>query len=403
MSLYTSVYWTKRALIVLSLIIFICSGFRIFQFIGRKFTKTTPQISDFKAELGFGPIDKITLTPLNIPPTFKPTEFKNSTLKGNFDVDNGYPLETTRSPIANVYKITEIPIDLETTENPRKIAKNFGFTKEPVAITSTSQTWSEGNKELQINGQYLLIKYKDEGLKRNPPPSESSVISPQTDFAKGLFSDILKSYGIITDLDNYKFRIDYINYDKTTNNFVAVEKNTFSQFIRINAERQYPTLFKEIDGVTTNATYPNRLYSNNYIIVPANISQSSEVKNNVVEISLHNWPLNSDTKEKASESIQTYNIKTPKQAYNELINENKYLISVSEISIQGDTRLPYNVEKLEGISRVDIFRIRLEMYEDVVNTTYIQPVYVFICQAEQDGTLLELIYYVPALIDAVTK
>jgi hypothetical protein len=357
-------------------------------------------VGDYKPELGFNAIDRLTLTPLTTPPTFKPTVFKNSTLKGNLDVDNGYPFETTRVPLANVYKIQEIPIDLNTTETPRKIAKNLGFTREPVTSTSTTQTWSEGNKELEINGQYLLIKYKNNAIRKGTTNGDPLLLGDSNSL-KSVFSDVLRSYGIISDLENYKFRVDRVDYDKSLNEFVFNGSSTTSSFIRINAERQYPSLFKEIDTVTTNATYPNRLHSNTYVVIPATLPRGATMKEYIAELNLYNWPI--AAKDKNDKNVQTYNIKSPRKAFDELQNANKYLMAVSEITLQGDTRKPFDVDELSGIDRVDVFRIRLEMYEDLVNTTYIQPVYVFICQAESNGKLLELVYYVPALADAVTK
>ncbi len=397
MSLYTSVYWTKRTLLVVSLLVFICSGFRIFQFVTKKFTTTISSVSDYKPELGFGAIDKLTLTPLNVPPGFKPQEFRNITLNGSFDTSNTYPLESTRSPLANVYKIQEIPIDLNTTETPRRIAKAFGFLKEPVQSTSTTQVWSEGNKDIEINGQYLLIKYKNSALKKQSPTTGDPIVIGESDSMSQYFSEALKSYGIITDFKDYKFTLEYLNFDKAKNEFVFSGDPKSGQFIRLNAIRQYSNLFKSLTTASTIAAYPNYLYSNNYLIFPAVLQKNTLVKDNIVELSLYNWPIGS--KEKPDKSIQTYNVKTPKAAFDEVKENNKYLISVAD----WDTKVPVSLDDLTGINRLQLYKIQLQMYEDVVNTTYIQPVYVFVCQAERNGKLIELVYYVPALTDAVTK
>ena len=89
MSLYTSIYWTKRAFVVFALIIFICGGFRIFQIVSNSLTQQNLKVSAVRPEMGFGKIDKLNLKSIDTN-GFSPSQFRISTTKGNLDVDNLY-------------------------------------------------------------------------------------------------------------------------------------------------------------------------------------------------------------------------------------------------------------------------------------------------------------------------
>lgn len=401
MSLYNTIYWTKRVFVALGLIIFICSGIRIFQFVSGKLTVNIQEITDYKPERGFGDIDKISFTALNTPPAFVPKEFINDTTSGNFDADNNYPYETAKAPLsykssqANVYKIidSDKSIDINTTEVPRQIARLFNLTREPSQTSTTTQTWVEGNKKLDIDGQYLLVYYENNDLNNFQPQGNPLAVNVTPDGLKSYFNQILGKFGIVSDLESYRFKYTYVNYDKQKNDFVPSGNLTSGNFIRIYAERLYPNLFKQYKDASTNAVYPNYVYSNNYIILPTSIPKEKKDIDMIVRFSLYNWPLDQSISEK-NKNVQTYRIKTPKQAFDELKSTNKYLISASE----WDTRKPISLDELSGINKVRVFRIRIENYEDVVNTRYIQPIYVFTCQVEKNDKKIELIYYLPALI-----
>jgi hypothetical protein len=398
-SLYTSVYWTKRAFIVFALIIFLCSGFRVFTFVSDKFSTNKVTVSEPKPELGFDLLDKLTLTPLDLPPGFRPADFKNLTNTGTFDVDNGYPTQDVKAPIANVYKIAERKIDLNTTEVPRKIAKNLNFSEDPTQEISTAiKVWKDRNRELEINGQYSTLKYKNTGVRQTTMaagtksllPGQSNVVSnAETD--KTRFDSVLKEIGLpFENLATYKFESTAVNFDASKNDFVLAGAESAGSFVRINATRLYPSLSKVSTKANTTAVYPNYLYSNNYIILPATAETTGKLSDKIVELSFYNWPIELDTK---SKNVQTYPIKTPRKAFEELKTTNKYLMSAAE----WDTKIPVSADKLIGIDEVMVRRIRLEMYEDILYTNTIQPISVFVTEADLNGKRYQLIYYIPAV------
>jgi hypothetical protein len=391
-SLYTSVYWTKRVFVVVGLLLFLCSGIRIFQFVSSKLTTTTVVQSPPKAELGYGDLDRLTITsPLKIPSGFNPTDFRIGTLTGKLDVDNGYPLENTQVPLANVYKIIEKPFDLNSTEIPKQIAKNLNFTVEQI----TDGVWKEDDRELQINGQYLLINYKNNKLKTAAAVSSGTPAPVRdVDTAKRLFESTLKDMGITPNLTNYKFDYQFVDYDATKDIFTPTGTPS-GKFIKVSAKRFYSNLSKN-NNSTTTAVYPDFTFTNNYIIIPSTLPQNYKTPQVLTALSFYNWPLDTDGAA-TNKNAQTYYLKSPKQAYQELTTTKKYLMSVRKWNTYGYI----DPSELSGIDRLVLFTIRLEMYEDTVNTDFIQPVYVFTFQAEKNGQLIELVYYVPALLNTI--
>jgi hypothetical protein len=162
----------------------------------------------------------------------------------------------------------------------------------------------------------------------------------------------------------------------------------------IKASRNYPNLFKEFELYSTNAVYPRYTFSNNYLIVPRYIPEKSTPLESIAQLSLYNWPID-QTLSPENTNVQTYNIKTPKKAYEEIQKNNKFLMSLTD----KETNAPLNADTLSGTNSLSLVRIRLENFEDVVNTGYIQPIYVFIFETTIDGELAELVYFVPAVLN----
>ncbi len=110
---------------------------------------------------------------------------------------------------------------------------------------------------------------------------------------------------------------------------------------------------------------------------------------------LYEFPINT-SEPKRNQDIQTYPIITPKEAYRKLTNYEAYLVSAKE-SISGADIEP---EALEGVDLVDLLNVRIDFYEEPRLTKYIQPVYVFIVEAQNSGNKYILTYYVPAIVDS---
>lgn len=401
-SLYTSVYWTKRVAVAFGIVLFICSGFQIFRVLSTRFTITDELPFDYKPELGFGYLDPLTInSPYELPPDFFPSEFENITIKGNFDADNDYPNQRVRAPLANVYKILERPIDLQTTEVPKTIAENFGFDKRGgIQVSATVQTWEKNNRELEINGQYLLIDYANKELATaplkgsDPETIQHEITDMQQEALGSYFSRTLRDLEIETDFTNYSFSLHNVAYNEEIEEFVFPESETGGDFLMIRAMRNYPNLFKEFELYSTNAVYPGYTFTNNYLIVPRYIPEQSTSLDTIAQLSLYNWPIDQTISEENT-NVQTYNIKTPKKAYDEVQKNNKYLMSLTD----KDSNAPVNAEKLSGVNSLSLVKIRLENFEDIVNIGYIQPIYVFIFETTIDGKLAELVYYVPAVLN----
>lgn len=396
-SLYTSVYWTKRVLVVLALVLFVCGGFRIFQFVSTSLTKTNIQVSEFKPEIGFKKINRPVFEELDAPSSFSPTQFRITTTKGNLDADNGYPLDSTKDPIANVYRITEKEITLATTEDPVRIARKIGLTTEPKELSSTERQWEESGKILYVDGLYTLVNYKNNTLRQTKPQVTGGFNKTDQNVLKTQFINVLREFDIVfPDQTSYVFDADYVDYNAVEGRFVNSGSLNSGSHIRINAKRIYPNLVKTNSLAQARGAYPQNILSNNYVVLPASIASNSQILPLVAELSLYNWPINQSIAA-TNPNVQTYPIKNPRQAYTELTTQKRYLIS----AIESSTKKQINTNELSGINLIDVLSVRLDNYEsNNVNTKFIQPVYIFLCEANINGKKVQLTYYVPAVLDS---
>lgn len=417
MSLYSNVYWTKRIIVIFSVVLFICSGWRIFTFVSGRLTIITPTVS-YRQEGGFTDLEKLTInTKISTPPDFQPNEFINDTIFGQFSVDNGefgvdaetvvdYPTQNDKSPVANVFKIQQGQIGLNATEIPYRIAKNFGFKKEPLRLESVKMNWRENNKDLEIDGQFLKIRYQDFDLIEKSPTSVIT-LSDDPESLKRKYEEIMRKYGIINADDvvtfgSYAFQYeygDYVNDNSSQKIFVPNGSRTSGNYIKIYGVRTYENYVKPKKDTQTTAIYPNpnSRTSNNYIVLNTNPTASFSEREQLVEISLFNWPIvqyqyDNPRDPIANENVRTYFIKTPREAFNELKSSNNTLVSATD-----KVGRPLQSEELSKIQKVHVMQIKMQMYEDTINTSYIQPVYVFYCTVEEEDKDFRLMYIIPAL------
>lgn len=379
-------------LVVLALVMFICTGIRIFQVVGNSLTKQNTVIADTPPELGFGKLSPLALSSIKTSNNFKPTTFRISTTKGNLDADNGYPLESTSSPLGNVYRITEKNITLATTEDPKRIAAKVGFAGNPQEVSSTERSWSQGGRELYIDGLYLLVKYKNNNLRTARTESVSPIVLTDQNALKNVYSAVLKEFDIQSDLASYTYDGELVNYNAANNSFTGSGNLNTGQYLRINARRPYPNLVKTEQKPQTKATYPTYNESNNYIIIPTATTGGNTVLNNLVEFGLYNWPIN-QTISANNPNVQTYPLKTLRQAYDELVSTNGTIVYAAE----SRTRKEIALSELDGTTLVDILSVRVEMYEETFYNKYIQPVYIFVTEVEKDSKKYTLVYFISAV------
>lgn len=402
-SLYTDVYWTKRFLVAFTIILVICTGIRIFQFVSDRLSIQEVAVGAIKPEVGYGSIPPLNLQTKQGFENFRPSRFRITTVSGNLNVENGYPQETTESSIANVYRVIEQPIDLSTTQEPLRIARDLNFNQTPQDISNTTRLWQEGGRKLLIDGQYKTIEYSNEALKRaSPSAGINNLTNSNQASLKNIFQKVLAEFKYPLSFDSYVFSIQYLTYDTGKNKFIITD-SAQSTFYRIEARRYYPSLSKVDEKATAYAVYPQDGLSNSYIILVnnQNVSSSSSINptarfiDSLVEMKLYEFPINT-SEPKRNQDIQTYPIITPKEAYRKLTNYEAYLVSAKE-SISGADIEP---EALEGVDLVDLLNVRIDFYEEPRLTKYIQPVYVFIVEAQNSGNKYILTYYVPAIVDS---
>lgn len=400
MSLYTSVYWTKKVLAVLGVVLFLCIGYNVFNALRSRFTDNLNTGQNVYEEAGFSDINKLTIIPLDVQGNFQPSEFIDSTTLGSLYVSNEYPKSSDLTPVANVYKIEEKAVDLSTSEIPRRIASNFEFTSEIIEISETTFRWQESGRELEINGLYNLISYKDSSLIRSGVEQDvmnANIIDVSRAFQEdpsinlgSVFQNSLSTVGISTDFENYEFDVHPVEYDYDQDDFVNVTTNDDYEFVRIDATRVYQNINKTNPNIQVKAMYPDYVKSNNYIVVPRFYEQGNNF-NQIAEIGLYNWPINQDVTD--NNAVQTYYIRTPREAYDLLQKDKKFLVSVS--NWEDDSYVDPSLISSENT--FEIISIEVGMYENIVNTRYIQPIYAFIGQINLDGEKLKVVYYVPAL------
>ncbi len=402
-SLYTDIYWTKRFFVAFAFILVICAGIRIFQFVSDRLSVREVNVGAIKPEVGYGLIPPLNLQTKPGFENFKPDRFRITTVSGNLDVENGYPQETTESPVANVYRVIEQPIDLSTTQIPLRIARDLNFTQTPQDISNTTRLWQEGGRKLLIDGQYKTIEYSNDNLKRSSPSTAANNLTNSNQNAlKNIFQQVIAEFSYPLSFDSYVFTVQYLAYDSGKDKFIITE-SAQSTFYRIEAKRHYPSLSKVDEKAKAYAVYPRDALSNSYVILVNNqnasssspINSTTKLINSLVEMKLYEFPINTSDPKK-NQDVQTYPIITPKEAYRKLTKYEAYLVSAKD-AISG---IDIEPEALEGIDLVDLLNIRLDFYEEPKLTKYIQPVYVFIAEAQNGGKKYILTYYVPAIVDS---
>lgn len=396
MSLYTSVYWTKRVLVVMVLIIFLCGGFRAFQFVSERLTVKDISISEFRPEIGFGQLNRPFFEGIEIAESINSPQFRISTTTGNLNTENGYPLQATRDPIANVYRITERSISLETRNAPLRIAREVGFTNDPKELSSTLFEWEQNNRVLTIEGLYLLVDYENRSLKRPSPVQTGTISRVDQNALRTLFSNSLRAFQLsIPDSNEYIFNAEYVIFDRNENAFVPSGESNSGSHIRINAIRNYPNLVKTNDQATARAIYPRGRVSNNYVVLPLSTTPTEEVLDKIAEMSIYNWPIVQSISA-SNRDVQTYPIKTPREAYNQLVNGEAKLVSAYDLS----NNKKATSEDLSEVQTIDLLTVRIDNFEPKINSRYIQPFYVFRSEAQLSDKKIELIYILPAILDS---
>lgn len=403
MTLYQSVFYTKRILVILVFLLFICSGVRIFNIVSNRLAIKEEIVGAPKSEAGFGKLPPLEINEMSDASNFKPNKFRITTISGLLDTENGYPKEENLYPIVNVFKVLEKPIDITNTEDPIKIAQAMNFNTKYKELSNVKKEWNESNRKLTINGQYKTVKYQNFNLMKNSLPSDkkpnNNNISNSTDSLKSYFENTLNKFKIPLKFDNYRFNITYLNYDESNNLFypAEIQNPENSNFFRIDAKRIYPSIHKEEKPITTTAAYPSYYESINYMIFinNSNFSNTEKLIDFLVELSIFNWPLEQKVTP-TNVNIQTYDIITTKEAYERLIQHQAKLVAA--INTTNNQKIKY-IKELEDIDIVDILKIRLEYYEDIEFARYIQPIYVFTVEAQKNNQKYELIYYLPALND----
>lgn len=408
MSLYTNVYWTKRILAVLGIILVICSGISLFNFLQQRFTREIVDISNIKPEQNFQDFSLVSFQPITNKKLF--SELNDATEKGNLSVNQDYPGKVPQlglTPFVNVYQIEQKQLTLSVTEFPKKVSEKFGF--DPSDFTQlTTQTllWTTNSTELEINGLYNLISYKNKRLytKSFSDLNEGEFVEDYSELifsesgiesssaGQNMFSKVVQELDLEFTANEYIYKIAKIDYSPKEKKFMRVAKDEKADFIRIDAFRKYENILKTSLTNQTLATYPGFYDSNNYLILPIKETESNRLEN-IVEFGFYNWPVGKDLND--VNQVQTYYLKSVFDAYKELNEKGESLVSVTDWDKDSDIPLS-EIEEIEP-SRLDIFEINLYFYEDKLNRRYVQPVYVFEGQLTSSSKRYRLVYYVSAI------
>jgi hypothetical protein len=156
--------------------------------------------------------------------------------------------------------------------------------------------------------------------------------------------------------------------------------------------RTYPVISKINTKASAKAAYPNYNVSNNYIVLPSNYISSTKFIDSLVEFSLYNWPIN-NAANASKEFVQTYYVKTLTEAFNEFKTTKLSLVHVSK----WETMEPVNIDEISGMQTLEVMNVRMDFFENVRNTGYVQPVYQFVCLSDHNGKKYRLVFYVSAV------
>ncbi|MCX8034806.1 MAG: hypothetical protein N3A71_00760 [Candidatus Dojkabacteria bacterium] len=410
MTLYKSIFITKRIFVALSILLFIGCGFLTYYTIVTRFTRVNETVLDNKPEYGFGPLNNIQIRYLQLPSEIKNStpRFSINTISGNLDADNQYPKEYEVGALANVFLIEQKAEDINTSTLPIRIAENLKISDGTQTLIDGNSVyrWRKDNIELYVDGKYSVIRYKNYELRDKFTSNPDSFLvtegtnTTRSENLKSLFEAYLAKSGISQKLDEYNFVVNTVIWDEKTQKFILnsdVNSNK-TVFYRITAIRKYQTNSKLAleKPAPALAAYTDYYGGTNYLVLTtlSQVNNSTDITTNLVEMYYHNWPINESDIKSDSKDVQTYRIIVPRAAYDDLVkNFDKYVVAIKN----KQTNTEINSDDLKEIKTIGVFRVRLDFYEDITNTKYIHPIYVFICEAETNLGTLEMIYYIKAL------
>ncbi len=238
-------------------------------------------------------------------------------------------------------------------EQARSEASKFGFNGEPQAITSQVYRWTKKNPitttlEMDIiNGsfQYEYSWQEDPTiLEAGSPPGEQQAINEAKTFAS-------KSNNASEDLLSGEAKVVYIKV--TGNKLIPVLSLSEADFVQVDLFR------KSIDELPVLTANPAQGI--------VSILISGSVKQRILKVNFNYFPVNYT-------NPATYPIKTPAEAWQELLEGQGFIASIKE-----------------GTNQVTVRRVYLGYFDSYEPQTYLQPIYIF----TGDNNFIA---YIPAIV-----
>jgi hypothetical protein len=240
---------------------------------------------------------------------------------------------------AKVFLIPYKRATFDIWDQAKAEAAKLGFNGEPQAITSQVYRWTKKTPVITtlemdiINGSFEYEYDWQEDptiLEGGNPPGKEQAINEARAFAS-------KAVNIGEDVLNGEAKVIYIKV--TGNKLIPVISLSEADFVQVDLFRA------NIDNLPVMTANPSQG------IISTLISGSS--KQRILKLIFNYFPVNYT-------NPATYPIKTPSEAWQELINGRGYIAACKE-----------------GIQEVTVRRVYLGYYENYEPQTYLQPIYFF--------------------------
>ncbi len=273
-------------------------------------------------------------------------------------------------PILPVYVVPQPQPNILNTDNAKKVAASFGFKNEPQIVSKTDYRWQDPSlpyEKFRIDPISGNFEYHYD-FQANSSVLETSSANKLT--LLDLESAVIQAKNFLSqrvslpkDLQEASVSAKYVSISKN----LEKEVNSPSEANAIRLE------FFRSKLQYSGQEYPIVTPNPEAALVRALISMGEKRK--ILSVNYTYWPIE-------SAETNTYPIRTPEQAWNDLLNNQGVVVQVQNPNIISAT----------------IQNISLAYFDDGNLQNYLQPIYVFSGQGfTQDNRVSSFTIYLPAV------
>ncbi|PIU68683.1 hypothetical protein COS81_03015 [candidate division WWE3 bacterium CG06_land_8_20_14_3_00_42_16] len=274
-----------------------------------------------------------------------------------------------------VYPAISLSASLFGPERDKKVAANYGFLGEPQNISETTYSWNdqENSRTFEINlftRAYTLTF----DWKKNPDSITSGAIKSESQ-AENLAIGLLKQSGIFPpDLNQGKRTVALLKL--VGGEIRQIDKNEEASLARVDFFRQ------DVDKLSVYTSNPKK--GSPSILLTSNSDSKKQILS--LEYSFWNYDF-------TSQHLAEYPLKSSDEAWMEIQSGGGAMVYFNLVGL--DPNIPYTSTT---ILKIRVKKVILGYYDSKEQQPYLEPIYVFECEAFLEGDKKgELTIYLPAI------